>query len=123
VSDALQEPSVDPRDALIREQTARPEAQVEQVAALEGLVADLPEQLEAAARASSRNSLNSSVPPSMDDRPGRRRQGSSGVQRSGRRRRGRGSRRAARARRWPGKSRTGPRIITRKAAAQQPVQL
>ena len=71
VSDALQEPSVDPRDALIREQTARLEAQAEQIAALEALVADLREQLEAALRASSRNSSNSSVPPSMDDRPGR----------------------------------------------------
>jgi transposase len=72
VSDSLQEPSADPRDALIREQAARLEAQAEQIAGLEALVADLREQLEAALRASSRNSSNSSVPPSMDDQPGRR---------------------------------------------------
>ncbi len=58
-----QEPSVDPRDALIREQAARLEAQAEQIAGLEALVAELREQLEAALRASSRNSSNSSVPP------------------------------------------------------------
>jgi transposase len=62
---------VDPRDGLIREQAARLEAQAGQIAALEALVADLREQLEAALRASSRNSSNSSVPPSMDDQPGR----------------------------------------------------
>ena len=71
MSDALREPSADPRDALIREQAARLEAQAEQIAALEALVADLREQLETALRASSRNSSNSSVPPSMDDQPGR----------------------------------------------------
>ena len=39
MSDALQEPSVDPRDALIRVQAARLEAQAEQIGALEALVA------------------------------------------------------------------------------------
>jgi hypothetical protein len=62
---------VDPRDGLIWEQAACLEAQAEQIVALEVLVADLREQLEAALRASSRNSSNSSVPPSMDDLPGR----------------------------------------------------
>ena len=39
---------------------------------LEAMVADLREQLEKALRALSRNSGNSSVPPSSDDRPGRK---------------------------------------------------
>ena len=47
-------------------------AQAEQIAALEAMVADLREQLEAAQRAGSRNSGNSSMPPSSDDLPGRR---------------------------------------------------
>ena len=55
----------DPRDALIREQAER-------IAALEALVADLRERLEAAERAGSRNSGNSSMPPSSDDLPGRK---------------------------------------------------
>ena len=55
----------DPRDALIREQA-------EQIAVLQALVADLREQLESALRASSRNSGNSSMPPSSDDLPGRK---------------------------------------------------
>jgi transposase len=55
----------DPRDALIREQA-------EQIAVLEAMVADLREQLERALRAPSRNSGNSSMPPSADDQPGRR---------------------------------------------------
>lgn len=59
------EPSADPRDALIA-------AQAERIAALEALVADLRERLEAAERTGSRNSGNSSVPPSMDDQPGRK---------------------------------------------------
>jgi hypothetical protein len=54
----------DPRDALIREQAER-------IAALEAVVADLRERLEAAERAGSRNSGNSSIPPSSDDQPGR----------------------------------------------------
>jgi transposase len=49
-------PPEDPRDALIREQAA-------QIAVLEAVVADLRERLEAAERAGSRNSGNSSMPP------------------------------------------------------------
>lgn len=60
-----EEPSADPRDALIG-------AQAERIAALEALIADLQEQLTAAERAGSRNSGNSSMPPSADDLPGRR---------------------------------------------------
>jgi hypothetical protein len=62
----------DPRDALIREQAERLAAQAEQIAALEAMVADLRERLAAAERAGSRNSGNSSMPPSSDDLPGRR---------------------------------------------------
>ena len=62
----------DPRDALIREQAQRIEAQAEQIAALEAVVADLREQLADAERSGSRNSGNSSMPPSSDDLPGRR---------------------------------------------------
>jgi transposase len=72
-------PPEDPRDALIREQAARLEAQDEQIAvhgeriaALESLVMELRGQLHAALRAASRNSGNSSMPPSSDDLPGRR---------------------------------------------------
>lgn len=65
-------PPEDPRDALIREQAARLEAQAGQITALEELVAGLREQLDAALRAASRNSENSSMPPSSDDLPGRR---------------------------------------------------
>jgi transposase len=77
VTDSL--PPEDPRDALIREQAARlaaQDAQIaghgERVAALEALVAELGGQLDAALRAASRNSGNSSMPPSSDDLPGRR---------------------------------------------------
>ena len=66
------EPSADPRDALIREQAQLIAAQAEQIAALEAVVADLREQLGTAARAGSRNSGNSSMPPSSDDLPGRK---------------------------------------------------
>jgi transposase len=73
------EPPADPRDALIREQAERIgeqerrlAAQAEQIAALEAMVADLRGQLEAARRAGSRNSGNSSMPPSTDDLPGRK---------------------------------------------------
>jgi hypothetical protein len=80
VSDASSgEPSADPRDALIRAQAERIEAQEQQIAgqaeritALEAVVADLREQLAAAERAGSRNSGNSSMPPSSDHLPGRR---------------------------------------------------
>jgi hypothetical protein len=65
-------PPEDPRDALIREQAARLAAQDEQIAALTALVAELREQLAAALRSASRNSGNSSMPPSSDDLPGRR---------------------------------------------------
>jgi hypothetical protein len=60
-----EEPPADPRDALIR-------AQAEQIAALEALVAGLREQLAAVERSGSRNSGNSSMPPSSDDLPGRK---------------------------------------------------
>jgi transposase len=60
-----EEPPADPRDALIA-------AQAERIAVLEALVADLRERLEAAERAGSRNSGNSSMPPSSDDLPGRK---------------------------------------------------
>ena len=63
MSDAL--PPEDPRDALIREQAER-------IVVLEAVVADLRERLEATARAGSRNSGNSSMPPSSDDLPGRK---------------------------------------------------
>jgi transposase len=62
----------DPRDALIREQARLIAAQAEKITALEALVADLRERLEATERAGSRNSGNSSVPPSMDDQLGRK---------------------------------------------------
>jgi transposase len=57
-------PPEDPRDALIRQLTA-------QVAELTAQVSELREQLEAARRSASRNSGNSSLPPSGDDQPGR----------------------------------------------------
>jgi transposase len=72
-------PPEDPRDALVREQAALIcglSAQVTdlsaQIAGLTGLVRELREQLEAARRAASRNSGNSSMPPSADDLPGRK---------------------------------------------------
>jgi hypothetical protein len=58
-------PPEDPRDALIREQAG-------QIEALTALVAELRGNLDAALRAASRNSGNSSMPPSADDLPGRR---------------------------------------------------
>jgi transposase len=57
-------PPDDPRDALIEEQ-----AQL--IAVLEARVAGLEERLAAAERAASRDSRNSSMPPSADDLPGR----------------------------------------------------
>ena len=65
-------PPEDPRDALIREQAERIEAQAGRIAALEAVVADLREQLASAVRAGSRNSGNSSMPPGSDDLPGRK---------------------------------------------------
>ena len=73
MSDALlEEPPADPRDALIRDQARVISAQGEKITALEVLVADLREQLSAAERTGSRNSGNSSMPPSSDDLPGRK---------------------------------------------------
>jgi transposase len=57
-------PPEDPRDALIRELTAR-------VSELTAQAAELREQLGAARRAAPGNSGNSSLPPSGDDQPGR----------------------------------------------------
>jgi transposase len=66
VTGAPGEQSADPRDVLIRQQA-------EKIAALEALVADLREQLETVLREKSRNSGNSSLPPSSDDAvPGRK---------------------------------------------------
>ena len=66
------DPPEDPGDALVREQAQLIAAQAGQIAALEATIADLREQLETAARAGSRNSGNSSMPPSSDDLPGRK---------------------------------------------------
>jgi transposase len=73
----------DPRDALIREQAA-------EIAALEAVVADLREQLAAAERAGSRNSGNSSMPPSTGDLPGKKppRRQRRAAERAGKKRRG-----------------------------------
>lgn len=65
-------PPDDPRDALITALSAQVEGLSAQVAELTGLVRELREQLEAARRAASRNSGNSSMPPSADDLPGRK---------------------------------------------------
>ena len=84
------EPSADPRDALIREQAQLIAAQAEQIAALEAVVAGLREQLGTAARAGSRNSGNSSMPPSSDDLPGRKppRKQRRAAERAGKKKRG-----------------------------------
>ena len=87
------EPSADPRDGLIREQAQLIAAQAERIEALEALealVADLREQLAAALRAGSRNSGNSSMPPSSDDLPGRKppRRQRRAAERAGKKRRG-----------------------------------
>ena len=90
-------PPGDSRDALIREQAARLEAQAaeiagqaERIAALEAMVADLREQVAAAERAGSRNSSNSSMPPSSDDLPGRKqpRKQRRAAERAGKKKRG-----------------------------------
>ena len=80
----------DPRDALIREQAQLIETQAEKIAALEAVVADLREQLAAAERPGSRNSGNSSMPPSSDDLPGRRppRKQRRAAERAGKKKRG-----------------------------------
>jgi hypothetical protein len=62
-------PPADPRDALIGEQAQLIAAQAEKIAGLEAVVADLREQLEAAERAGSRNSGNSSMPPMRHEAP------------------------------------------------------
>ncbi|HEY3954396.1 MAG TPA: IS66 family transposase [Streptosporangiaceae bacterium] len=67
-----EEPPADPRDALIREQAQVIAAQAGKITALEAVVAGLREHLAAAERAGSRNSGNSSMPPSSDDLPGRK---------------------------------------------------
>ena len=84
------EPSGDPRDALIREQAQLIAAQAEKIAALEAVVADLRGQLETAERAGSRNSGNSSMPPSSDDLPGRKppRKQRRAAERAGKKKRG-----------------------------------
>ena len=76
-------PPEDPRDALIWEQAER-------IAALEAVVADLRGQLAAAERSGSRNSGNSSMPPSSDDLPGRRppRKQRRAAERAGKKKRG-----------------------------------
>ena len=66
-----EEPPADPRDALVRDQAQVIAAQAERIAALETVVAGLREQLATAERTGSRNSGNSSMPPSSDDLPGR----------------------------------------------------
>jgi hypothetical protein len=113
-------PPEDPRDALIREQAALLKEQAEQIAALTALVAELREQLDAARRAVSRNSGNSSMPPSADDLPGRRlpartqrRAAERAVQK-----RSRESSRGRRARRCAGAGRTRSFRTSRKAPAR-----
>ena len=78
-----EEPPADPRDALIR-------AQAERIAALEAVVAGLREQLAAAERSGSRNSGDSSMPPSSDDQPGRKppRKQRRAAERAGKKKRG-----------------------------------
>ena len=83
-------PPEEPRDALIREQAQLIETQAERIAALEAVVADLREQLAAAERSGSRNSGNSSMPPSSDDLPGRKppRKQRRAAERAGKKKRG-----------------------------------
>ena len=95
-------PAEDPRDALIREQAER-------IAALEAMVADLRVQLEAAQRAESRNSGNSSMPPSSDDLPGRKppRKQRRAAERAEKKRRGKQPGCPGAAMRWEVADRTG----------------
>ena len=103
-----EEPPADPRDALVR-------VQAERIAALEATVADLREQRTAAERSGSRNSGNSSMPPSSDDLPGRKppRKQRRAAERAEKKKRG--SSRAARARLCGGRPRTGPRTTIPRA--------
>jgi hypothetical protein len=65
-------PPEDPRDALIEAQAQQITVLEARNAELEGRVAELEGRLAAAERAGSRNSGNSSMPPSSDDLPGRK---------------------------------------------------
>jgi hypothetical protein len=72
VTDAPEELPADSREVLVRQQAELLKSQAEKIAALEALVADLREQVESLRREKSRNSGNSSLPPSSDDAvPGR----------------------------------------------------
>ncbi len=95
-------PPEDPRDARIREQAER-------IAALEAVVADLREQLAAAQRAESRNSGNSSMPPSSDDLPGPKppRKQRRAAERAEKKRRGKQPGSPGAAMRWEVPDRTG----------------
>ena len=95
-------PPEDPRDARIREQAER-------IAALETVVADLREQLAAAQRAESRNSGNSSMPPSSDDLPGPKppRKQRRAAERAEKKRRGKQPGSPGAAMRWEVPDRTG----------------
>ena len=94
------------------------------IAALEAVVADLRERLAAAERSGSRNSGNSSMPPSADDLPGRKppRKQRRAAERAEQRKRGKqpGS---AGAGPWRGRSRTGPRITIPRVPAPAAVDL
>ena len=111
-------PPEDPRDALIREQAQLIAAQAGQIAALEATVADLREQLETAARAGSRNSGNSSMPPSSDDLPGRKppRKQRRAAERAEKKKRGKQPGSPGASMTW--RSRTGPRITIPRARAR-----
>ena len=101
-------PPEDPRDALIREQAQRIETQAERIAGLEAVVAGLREQLAAAERSGSRNSGNSSMPPSSDDLPGRKppRKQRRAAERAGKKKRGKQPGSPGAAMRWEVPDRT-----------------
>jgi transposase len=96
-----EEPPADPRDALICEQAKR-------IVELEAMVADLRERLEAAERAGSRNSGNSSMPPSSDNVPRRKmpRQQRRAAERAEKKRRGKQPGSPGAAMRWEVPDRT-----------------
>jgi transposase len=100
--------SGDPRDALIAAQAEQITTQAERIAALEALVADLRERLAAAERARSRNSGNSSMPPSSDDLPGRKMPPKQrhAAQRAGKKRRGKQPGNPGASMRWQAPDRT-----------------